>query len=78
VGDNNLFTGLEISKNAKELNTLKKIMAHEKLIYNVGIEVDDIIYTQALMDNNDTTPSIMDSNYRKKNIAGRSTKHKKN
>ena len=36
IFDAGLFTGIKISKNAKELTSLKKRMTEEELIYNIG------------------------------------------
>jgi outer membrane protein TolC len=65
VFDASLFTGLKMSKNAKELAALREAMTREELIYNIGNAFYDIIYTQALLESNITTLSIMDSIYRK-------------
>ncbi|KAA6308712.1 Outer membrane protein TolC, partial [termite gut metagenome] len=60
-----LFTGIKMSKNAKELVRLKEAMTREELIYNIGNAFYDIIYSQNLLESSVTTLSIMDSIYRK-------------
>jgi outer membrane protein TolC len=63
--DASLFTGIKMSKNAKELMSLKETMTREELIYNIGNAFYDIIYSQNLLESSVTTLSIMDSIYRK-------------
>ncbi|KAA6340187.1 Outer membrane protein TolC [termite gut metagenome] len=63
--DASLFTGIKISKNAKELARLKEAMTRDELIYNIGNAFYDIIYSGSLLESNLTTLSIMDSIYRK-------------
>jgi outer membrane protein TolC len=63
--DANLFTGIKISRNAKELARLRAQMTREELIYNIGIAYCDIIYSQNLLETNNLTLSIMDSTYQK-------------
>jgi outer membrane protein TolC len=63
VFDANLFTGIKISRNAKELARLAAQMTKEELIYNIGNAYYDIIYSQNLLESNRLTLSIMDSIY---------------
>jgi outer membrane protein TolC len=65
VFDANLFTGIKISRNAKELARLAAQMTKEELIYNIGIAYYDIIYSQNLLKTNRLTLAIMDSIYAK-------------
>jgi outer membrane protein TolC len=65
IFDANLFTGLKISRNAKELIRLKEQMTREELIYNIGNAYCDIIYSQNLLETNRLTLAIMDSIYKK-------------
>jgi outer membrane protein TolC len=65
VFDANLFTGIKISGNARELARLKEQMTREELIYTIGQAYYDIIYSQNLLENNRRTLSIMDSIYKK-------------
>jgi outer membrane protein TolC len=65
VFDAGLFTGIKISRNARELAELKKNMTREELIYNIGNAFYDIVYSQKLLKSNVETLAIMDSIYRK-------------
>ncbi|MDR2824930.1 MAG: TolC family protein, partial [Prevotellaceae bacterium] len=65
IFDANLFTGIKISRNAKDLARLKAQMTREELIYNVGMAYCDIIYSQNLLETNNLTLSIMDFIYKK-------------
>jgi outer membrane protein TolC len=65
IFDASLFTGIKISKNAKDLVVLKSFMTQEELIFNIGNAFYDIVYSQSLHENNLTTLTIMDSIYRK-------------
>jgi len=65
VFDANLFTGIKISRNARELALLKEQMTKEELIYNIGNAYYDIIYSQNLLESNLLRLSIMDSIYKK-------------
>jgi outer membrane protein TolC len=64
VFDAGLFTGIKMSKNARELALLKNRMTEEELIYNIGNAFYDIMYSQNLLKNNIETLTIMDSIYR--------------
>jgi outer membrane protein TolC len=64
VFDAGLFTGIKMSKNARELANLKNRMTEEELIYNIGNAFYDIMYSQHLLKNNLETLLIMDSIYR--------------
>jgi outer membrane protein TolC len=63
--DASLFTGIKISKNAKELAALKEKMTQEELIYNIGNAFYDIVYSQHLLENNTKMLLLTDSIYRK-------------
>ncbi|MDR0430174.1 MAG: TolC family protein [Tannerellaceae bacterium] len=63
IFDANLFTGIKISRNARELSRLKEQMTKEELIYNIGNAYYDIIYSQKLLESNLLTLAIMDSIY---------------
>jgi outer membrane protein TolC len=65
IFDTGLFTGIKISKNAKEVAVLKKSMTQEDLIFSIGNAFYDIIYSQQLLANNRETLAITDSIYRK-------------
>jgi len=65
IFDANLFTGIKISRNARELLRLKEQMTKEELIYNIGNAYYDIIYSQNLLESNLKTLVIMDSIYAK-------------
>ena len=61
--DASLFTGIKISRNARELMRLKEQMTREELIYNIGNAYYDIIYSQKLLESKLLTFAIMDSIY---------------
>jgi outer membrane protein TolC len=63
VFDAGLFTGIKISKNARELAELKSSMTKEEIIYNIGNAFYDIMYSQNLLKNSMETLIIMDSIY---------------
>ncbi|GHV19998.1 transporter [Bacteroidia bacterium] len=65
IFDAGLFTGIRISKNARELASLKEKMTGEELIYDIGNAFYDIMYSQNLLKNNIETLVIMDSIYQK-------------
>ncbi|MDR1368865.1 MAG: TolC family protein [Dysgonamonadaceae bacterium] len=65
IFDAGLFTGIKMSKNARELASLKEKMSQEELIYHIGNTFYDIMYSQNFLKNNIKTLTIMDSIYRK-------------
>ncbi len=58
-----LFTGIKISRNARELALLKERMSKEELIYNISNTFYDVLYSENLLRNNIETLSLMDSIY---------------
>jgi outer membrane protein TolC len=61
--DAGLFTGIKMSKNARELTDLKSRMTEEEMIYTIGNAFYDSMYSQNLLRNNIETLVIMDSIY---------------
>jgi outer membrane protein TolC len=61
--DTGLFTGIKMSRNARELTDLKSRMTEEELIYTIGNVFYDSMYSQNLLRNNMETLLIMDSVY---------------
>jgi outer membrane protein TolC len=65
IFDAGLFSDIKMSKNARELASLKEKMTQEELIYNIGNTFYDIMYSQNLLKDNIETLAIMDSIYKK-------------
>lgn len=63
VFDAGLFTGIKISRNARELALLKERMSNEELIYNISNTFYDVLYSENLLQNNVQTLALMDSIY---------------